>query len=706
MITRRGGKWYVRSTDGSKNLGGPYDTKAEAVTRLRQVEYYKHHQANMRDLLGIRAHTEGTFRTEKFGGRDYMVVPVVALVEGVIQGATAEYPELALASEFGKFPAGWNGRPVVMNHPEIVHNNQAIKVSANSPGILEKYQFGFVFNSRLDGTRLLQEAWIDVDRANKLNDDSKAVIQALKAGKTVEVSTGLFTGVHKTPGFLGNERYEAIWEGVVPDHLAFLPEGQFGACSVEDGCGAARQNTRYVTLRANCDGNYDPECGCTTPTKVNEMDPAEHHYLETLAKSKPYGNVSYADPGYQSDGKARYPIDTEAHIRAAWNYINQSKNAGKYTSSQASRIKSKIIAAWKSKIDSAGPPSAQKSNAEGKVAGTMLGLGPTGVPQVDDAGHVTFPRPPGTADTSNMDTGKNKQGKKKATTDRGSYNVASSEFNPDELFQHMLANQGVPAGMLDSDVRQILCDELCEVYDGAYPYVIGFTPDTVVYSVFDSIDQARCTYQASFTIDDSTKEAEIDTANATEVVLTTTITPAVETDTDTADNVSAMAGNPASADNTETSMTTAPKPGETPAATPTTNTAPAGTPAPTTAAPAATETAPIKTQSADEYINSAPPGVREALQSAMRTHEAQKANVIKALAETKRCSFSDAELKGMNLEQLEKLAQLAAVPDYSGLGGPAQAPKANADSFSGFAPPPPRLGDKAASSAPASTATH
>jgi intein/homing endonuclease len=33
---------------------------------------------------------------------------------------------------------------------------------------------------------------------------------------------------------------------------------------------------------------------------------------------KPYGNVEYADDGMRSDGKRRYPIDTEEHIRAAW----------------------------------------------------------------------------------------------------------------------------------------------------------------------------------------------------------------------------------------------------------------------------------------------------------------------------------------------------------------------------------------------------
>ena len=48
--------------------------------------------------------------------------------------------------------------------------------------------------------------------------------------------------------------------------------------------------------------------------------------MATANKSanKPYGKVSYADPGYQEDGKARYPIDSAAHCRAAWSYINQS----------------------------------------------------------------------------------------------------------------------------------------------------------------------------------------------------------------------------------------------------------------------------------------------------------------------------------------------------------------------------------------------
>jgi HK97 family phage prohead protease len=62
---------------------------------------------------------------------------------------------------------------------------------------------------------------------------------------------------------------------------------------------------------------------------------------------KPYGDVKYADPGYQEDGKARYPLDTEDHCRAAWSYINMPKNAEKYTAEQLSQIKGRIKAAGK-----------------------------------------------------------------------------------------------------------------------------------------------------------------------------------------------------------------------------------------------------------------------------------------------------------------------------------------------------------------------
>ena len=80
---------------------------------------------------------------------------------------------------------------------------------------------------------------------------------------------------------------------------------------------------------------------------VERVLDAMSEILEADDPKKPYGNVTYADPGYQADKKKRYPLDTEQHVKAAWSYINMEKNAGKYSSAQLSRIKGKIKSAAK-----------------------------------------------------------------------------------------------------------------------------------------------------------------------------------------------------------------------------------------------------------------------------------------------------------------------------------------------------------------------
>lgn len=98
----------------------------------------------------------------------------------------------------------------------------------------------------------------------------------------------------------------------------------------------------------------------TAAESTNKVTDEEH---DTEKKGdKPYGDVEYADPGHQSDKKKRYPIDTAEHIRAAWNYINKPKNAGKYSPKDLASVKAKIVSAWKAKIDEKGPPSAREKS--------------------------------------------------------------------------------------------------------------------------------------------------------------------------------------------------------------------------------------------------------------------------------------------------------------------------------------------------------
>ena len=80
------------------------------------------------------------------------------------------------------------------------------------------------------------------------------------------------------------------------------------------------------------------------------------------------GDVEYADPGYQADGRKRYPIDTEAHIRAAWAYIHLPDNADRYTAADLERVRARIVAAWRERIDAQGPPAASIERAHKQVA--------------------------------------------------------------------------------------------------------------------------------------------------------------------------------------------------------------------------------------------------------------------------------------------------------------------------------------------------
>lgn len=43
MIKKDKKGYSVKSEKTGKNLGGPYKSKSQAVKRLKQVEYFKHH---------------------------------------------------------------------------------------------------------------------------------------------------------------------------------------------------------------------------------------------------------------------------------------------------------------------------------------------------------------------------------------------------------------------------------------------------------------------------------------------------------------------------------------------------------------------------------------------------------------------------------------------------------------------------------------
>ncbi len=219
----------------------------------------------MHTMLSVLATPDvASIRTAEFRGQEHTVIPVVALVEGVLWAANSPRPELALAEEFGRFPEGWDGSPVVFDHPK---DSEGVPIAANSPDVLEDNAFGQMFNTTLDGKKLKSEIWINEELVKNLSDEGQATVAKLMAGDSIiEVSTGLFLMSEASTGDFNGDHFEAIWRNIVPDHLAVLPEGVPGACSVADGCGAPRDNANYAhfepVMRA---AQLNDNCQCDEP---------------------------------------------------------------------------------------------------------------------------------------------------------------------------------------------------------------------------------------------------------------------------------------------------------------------------------------------------------------------------------------------------------------------------------------------------------
>ena len=75
------------------------------------------------------------------------------------------------------------------------------------------------------------------------------------------------------------------------------------------------------------------------PKKIHRRRDADPR--EGLEK---YGQAKFADPVNN-----KYPIDTPGRIKAAWAYIHQPVNAGKYSGEEVRTIKRRIRAAAKAR---------------------------------------------------------------------------------------------------------------------------------------------------------------------------------------------------------------------------------------------------------------------------------------------------------------------------------------------------------------------
>ena len=217
-------------------------------------------------------------RTEKLHGEEYYVVPAVMLVEGVVAGSGG--PKLYKGEDMKESVPLWNHKPLVINHPEL----EGEFVSACTKEMLEDYGVGMLLNTeyREKPNRLACETWFHKSRLQKREP---GVYNALRKGKPVEVSTGLFCDIAADVGLFANKKYDGVVSNYRPDHLAILPT-EVGACSVAEGAGLLmnvqghgkiRQQLQEA-LKAKFPPKY-PDGGYESPAYVVEVYETSFVYM-------------------------------------------------------------------------------------------------------------------------------------------------------------------------------------------------------------------------------------------------------------------------------------------------------------------------------------------------------------------------------------------------------------------------------------------
>jgi hypothetical protein len=212
-------------------------------------------------------------RRETLHGRDYLVAPAVMMTEGVHNGSQGP---IYYSDEFlAKSPSRWDHKPIVKYHPTEGNKH----VSASDPKVLNASGLGFLLKTQHDSARWKTECWFD-EQQTKAVDNS--LLNDIKKGKVVEISTGLGLAVNEEEGEFNGEKYTMEAVDFDPDHLAVLPGGK-GACSVEKGAG----------LCVNEEGRKaigDWAAHCTRIAVRNDISFSEINYqLQDLLASK-YGD--------------------------------------------------------------------------------------------------------------------------------------------------------------------------------------------------------------------------------------------------------------------------------------------------------------------------------------------------------------------------------------------------------------------------------
>jgi len=185
-------------------------------------------------LIQFHQHAEisgANIRTEQLDGKEWLVAPCVAIVEGVLNGLLVPANEIEISTP------SWNGRSIPVHHPDTN--------TANEPMTVQNQVIGYFYSAEFEQNKLQGEMWLDVAKANSLGGDAASVIGTIQNGGMVEVSTAYWAYTTSQAGEFNGVPYVGVTTHILPDHIALLP-GDEGACNIDDGCGVPRANRREL----------------------------------------------------------------------------------------------------------------------------------------------------------------------------------------------------------------------------------------------------------------------------------------------------------------------------------------------------------------------------------------------------------------------------------------------------------------------------
>lgn len=190
--------------------------------------------------IAINSKTTGKFRKDFVNNREHIVTDMIPIVGNSVMNR-GFYPLAEVQNTFEQlhFLPAPNGHPKVGN--ELVSAFHPLATNAFNIG-------GMVRNPKMDGDKVINEFWLDIDIANQSND-GKELIRRIEAGETVGVSTGLSVKQNMVAnGQHNGQDFDWTASNIQYDHVAILLNEKAAGAHV----GTALTNSDNGAMVVNC----------------------------------------------------------------------------------------------------------------------------------------------------------------------------------------------------------------------------------------------------------------------------------------------------------------------------------------------------------------------------------------------------------------------------------------------------------------------